>query len=218
MRSSTGLVNATKFLDVAWAAVAAVALVAIWLGGAMLFAAAGIVTAEVVLRKGLGALVGWNFVFSGSDEISAYLFAVGTSWSMTHVLVVRGHVRIDALYGHFGPRMRALLDFFAMLALLVFVAALLERSWDVAFTSISDEIRSNTPLRIPLAWAQLPWFGGIALFALGLALSVLRTGLALMRGDFAAASAIAGAITQDEEIATELEGLGIATDRTAPGR
>lgn len=208
----------TRFLDRAWAGVARVALVAIWLGGAMLFAAAGIVTAEVVLRKGLGALFGWSFVFSGSDEISAYLFAVGTSLSLTHVLVMRGHVRIDALYGHFGPRMRAVLNLLAMVALLLFVGVLLERSWDVAFTSMSDEIRSNTPLRIPLAWAQLPWFGGIALFALGLALSVLRTALALLRGDFAAASAIAGAVTQDEEIETELEGLGLATDKTLPGR
>ncbi len=202
-------------MDLAWTAVAAVAHVAIWLGAAMLFAAAGIVTAEVVLRKGLGALFGWNFVFSGSDEISAYLFAVGTSWSMAHVLVMRGHVRIDALYGCFGPRVRALLDFFAMLVLLVFVGALLERSWDVASTSITDEIRSNTPLRLRLAWAQVPWFGGIALFALALVLTVLRTAWALMRGDFATASATAGAVTQDEEIETELEGLGIARDKSA---
>ncbi len=202
-------------MDLAWTAVAVVAHVAIWLGAAMLFAAAGIVTAEVVLRKGLGALFGWNFVFSGSDEISAYLFAVGTSWSMAHVLVMRGHVRIDALYGCFGPRVRALLDFFAMLVLLVFVGALLERSWDVASTSITDEIRSNTPLRLRLAWAQVPWFGGIALFALALVLTVLRTAWALMRGDFATASATAGAVTQDEEIETELEGLGIARDKSA---
>ena len=210
--------SATKVLDHAWAAVAAVARVAIVFGGAMLFVAAGVVTAEVLLRKGLGALFGWNFVFSGSDEISAYLFAVGTTWSMTHVLVMRGHVRIDALYGKFGPRTRAVLDFMAMLALLVFVSVLLERSWNVAYTSIADEIRSNTPLRIPLAWAQVPWFGGIALFAFALLLVVLRTGLALLRGDFGAASAIAGAVTQDEEIETELEGLGIATQRTLPGR
>ena len=80
-------------MDLAWRAVAVVARVAIWMGGAMLFVAAGIVTAEVVLRKGLGAVFGSNFVFSGSDEISAYLFAVGTSWSMAHVLVTRGFMR-----------------------------------------------------------------------------------------------------------------------------
>lgn len=207
--------TATKLLDLAWAGVTAVARVAVLLGGAMLFLAAIIVTAEVVLRKGMGALVGWNFVFSGSDEISAYLFAVGTSWSMTQVLVTRGHVRIDVLYGRFGPRTRVLLDLFAMLALLVFVGALAERSWDVAYTSVTEEIRSNTPLRLRLAWAQVPWFGGIALFTFALVIAILRTLFALGRGDIATASATAGAVGMDEEIETELEGLGIAKDRTA---
>jgi hypothetical protein len=79
----------------------------------------------------------------------------------------------------------------------------------VASTSAVEHIRSNTPLRIPLAWAQVPWLGGIALFALALVLAILRTLTALVRGDYATAAAIASAVTQDEEIETELEGLGI---------
>jgi TRAP-type mannitol/chloroaromatic compound transport system permease small subunit len=204
-------------MELAWKAVAAVARVAIWCGGVMLFVAAGIVTAEVVLRKGLGAMFGSNFVFSGSDEISAYLFAVGTTWSMAHVLINRGHVRIDALYGHFGPKARALFDVFALLVLAVFVGALLERAWDVAYTSYVEGIRSNTPLRLPMAWAQLPWFAGIALFALALVLAILRTLAAILHGDYRAAGAIAGATTQDEEIESELEGLGIPKDRAGSG-
>jgi TRAP-type mannitol/chloroaromatic compound transport system permease small subunit len=204
-------------MELAWRAVAALARVAIWCGGGMLLAAALIVSAEVLLRKGLGALFGFSFVFSGSDEISAYLFAVGTSWSLAHALITRGHVRIDALYGAFGPRSRALLDLLALLVLGIFVAALLERSWDAASTSYIEEIRSNTPLRLPLAWAQLPWFGGIALFALALVLAVLRTLTALLRGDYAAAAATAGAITQTEEIESELEGLGLAKDKPGQG-
>ena len=200
-------------MERAWRAVAAVALVAIWIGGVLLFAAAAIVSAEVVLRKGLGTLFGSTFVFSGSDEISSYLFAVGTSLSMAHVLVTRGHVRIDALYGFFSRRTRVLLDLFALVVLGIFVAALLERAWDVAWTSYIEQIRSNTPLRIPLAWAQLPWFGGIALFAVALVLAVLRTLLALLRGDYATASATSSAVTQDEEVESELAGLGIGGDR-----
>jgi TRAP-type mannitol/chloroaromatic compound transport system permease small subunit len=203
-------------MEFLWKAIAAIARVAIWCGGAMLFLAAGIVTAEVLLRKGVGFLFGVNFVFSGSDEISAYLFAVGTSWAMAHVLVTRGHVRIDALYGGFGRRTRCLLDIFALLVLGVFVAALVERSWDVAFTSYVEVIRSNSPNRLPLAWAQLPWFGGIALFFVALVLAVLRATLALLRGDYAAAAAIAGAATQDEEIESELSGLGIGKDASGP--
>jgi TRAP-type C4-dicarboxylate transport system permease small subunit len=200
-----------------WTGVAALARVAIWLGGAMIFAAAGIVTAEVLLRKGLGALLGTGFVFSGSDEISAYLFAVGTSWSLAYVMVTRGHVRIDALYIHFGPRTRALLDLFAMLVLGIFTVALLERAWDVASTSYIEQIRSNSPQRLPLAWAQVPWFAGIALFFLTLVLAFLRSLGALLRGDYAAAAAIAGAASQDEEIESELEGLGISRDAAGSG-
>ena len=179
--------------------------------------AAGLVTVEVVLRKGLGLAFGSTLVFSGSDEISAYLFAVGTSWSMAHVLVNRGHVRIDALYGRFSARVRALLDIFALLVLGLFVAALLERAWDIAFTSYIDELRSNTPLRLPLAWAQLPWFAGIALFFVALILAVLRSVAALLRGDYAAVAQTAGAATQDEEIKGELEGLGLQSEKPTPG-
>lgn len=200
-------------MDLAWRAVTWLARLAVWLGGAMLFAAAAIVSAEVVLRKGLGTLFGSGFLFTGSDEISAYLFAVGTSLSMAHVLVTRGHVRIDALYGFFSRRTRVLLDLLALVVLGIFVAALLERAWDVAWTSYIEQIRSNTPLRIPLAWAQLPWFGGIALFAVALVLAVLRTLLALLRGDYATASATSSAVTQNEEVESELAGLGIGGDR-----
>lgn len=200
-----------------WTGVAVIARVAVWCGGAMMFAAAAIVTAEVLLRKGLGALVGTGFVFSGSDEISSFLFAVGTSWSMAHVLVTRGHVRIDALYGYFAPRTRVLLDLFALLALGLFTAALVERTWDVASTSYIEQIRSNSPQRLLLAWAQIPWFAGIALFFLALVLAFLRSATALLRGDYAAAAAIAGAATQDEEIETELEGLGIQREQADRG-
>jgi TRAP-type C4-dicarboxylate transport system permease small subunit len=205
-------------MNTLWAGVAAIARLAIWCGGAMLLAAAGLVTAEVVLRKGLGLVFGSNFVFSGSDEISAYLFAVGTSWSMAYVLVNRGHVRIDALYRRLSPRVRALLDIFALLVLGLFVAALLERAWDIAFTSYIEELRSNTPLRLPLAWAQLPWCAGIALFFIALILAVLRSAAALLRGDYTAVGEIAGAATQDEAIASELEGLGLQGEKAAPGK
>lgn len=192
-----------------WNAVAAIARFAIWCGGAMLFAAAAIVTAEVLLRKGAGAVLGTSFLFTGSDEISGYLFAVGTSWSMAYVLVTRGHVRIDALYGSFSPKVRGWLDLIALLTMAVFLGALIDRAWDVAYTSYSEYIRSNTSLRIPLYWAQVPWFAGFALFFLALVIAILRTLGALLRGDYATVQAIAGAASMDEEIESELKGLGL---------
>ncbi|MGE3917024.1 MAG: hypothetical protein AB7F78_15130, partial [Hyphomicrobiaceae bacterium] len=100
-----------------WNGLAALSRTAIVAGAALLFAAALIVTAEVLIRKAIPDLIdlaGWlarspslgdgvklwvrdRLTFSGSDEISGYLFAVGTSWSLSHTLVTRGHVRIDAV-------------------------------------------------------------------------------------------------------------------------
>jgi hypothetical protein len=87
----------------------------------------------------------------------------------------------------------------------------------VASTSYIDEIRSNSPQRLLLAWAQIPWFGGIALFFIAIVLAFLRSLASLLRGDYATAAATAGAATQDEEIETELEGLGIPRDRAGRG-
>ncbi len=152
-----------------------------------------------------------SFLFTGSDELSGYLFVVGTSWSMAHVLVTRGHVRIDALYGAFSPKVRGWLDLIALLVMAIFIGALIDRAWDVAYTSLIENIRSNTSLRVPLAWPQIPWFLGFALFFLALVLAIIRTFGALLRGDYATVQAVAGAASQDEEIEGELKGLGLQT-------
>lgn len=200
-----------------WRAITLVAQVGIWIGGAMLFAAAIIVTAEVLLRKGVGALVGTRFIFSGSDEISGYLFAVGTSLSMAYVLVHRGHVRIDVLYGQFGPTTRAVMDIVALLVMFVFVSALFERAIDVATTSYAEGIRSNTNLRIPLAWSQIPWAFGIGLFFLAILVALIRSIAAALSGDWGAVNAISGVATTEEEIEAELKGLDVGAQHPGKG-
>ena len=54
-----------------WTAICSLARFLAWVGGAMIMIAALIVSTEVICRKLLA------FAFSGSDEIGAYLFAVG---------------------------------------------------------------------------------------------------------------------------------------------
>lgn len=221
-------------MDRLWYTTATIARLAVWCGGAMLFLAAGIVTAEVALRKLIPSVIGFTgdlfaflglaefastfarwetgmqaYMFSGSDEISGYLFAVGTTWSMAHALCTRGHIRIDAVYGNFSPRIRGILDVISLAVLGIFVAVMLYRAWDLTSLNLIEYNRSNTNLRIPLAWAQIPWLAGILLFAFALLVAVLRTTLALLRGDHATVAATAGVATQDEEIESELKGLGI---------
>ena len=155
-------------MDTLWAAISWVARVFAWIGGAMIMVAALIVSTEVICRKLLA------LPFSGSDEIGAYLFAIGTSWSMAFVLVTRGHVRIDALYGAFSPFVRAVLDFVALVGLAVLVIALADRAWELVSDNLSGWNRSNTPLRVPLPYPQLPWFFGFALFLLAMTIAALR--------------------------------------------
>ncbi len=186
-----------------WTTTAAFARMAAWAGGGLLIAAAVIVTAEVMSRKGIGV------IFSGSDEIASYLFAVGTSWSMAHVLATRGHVRIDALWLRLSPPLRAVCDVASLLVLGLFVAVLVERGYALMADSIEIGARSNTPLQVRLAIPQVAWFAGLLLFLVTLVLALARTLRALLAGDFKAAASIAGAPTQEEEIGAEIEGLGL---------
>ena len=225
-------------MDALWNALTRISRIAILAGASLLFVAAVIVTAEVIVRKAIPdtlILIQWlanllsldisagtdsvrlwvrdHFNFSGSDEISGYLFAVGTSWSMAFVLVTRGHVRIDAVYGRLSARVRATLDVVALVFLAIFVGAVLERAFDVSWTSLIEGNRSNTNLRIHFAWSQVPWCAGIALFFLTIIVAIIKILGHLIRGEFAAVNTIAGAASQDEEIADELKGLGIETAR-----
>lgn len=213
---AVGLVLLVLLRDPIWRLIAIVSQIGIWIGGALLFAAAIIVTAEVLLRKGVGTLVGTSFVFSGSDEISGYLFAVGTSLSLAYVMVNRGHVRIDVLYMQFGQKARAIMDIVALLVMFVFISAVLERAIDVATTSYVEQIRSNTNLRIPLAWSQIPWAFGIALFFLTILVALIRSIAAALSGNWGTVNAIAGVATTEEEIETELRGLEVGAQ--GPGK
>jgi hypothetical protein len=101
------------------------------------------------------------------------------------------------------------MDLIALIVMAIFVTALLERAIDVATTSYVEQIRSNTQLRIPLAWSQIPWAFGIGLFYLAILVALIRSVFAIARGDWAAANDIAGVATTEEEIEAELKGLDV---------
>ena len=172
----------------------------------MIIAAALIVSAEVVLRKI------FTVMYTGSDEIASYLFAIGTSWSLAFVLVSKGHVRIDALYSHFPPRLRAACDILALVSMALFVAVLAERGWTMSWISVMNNSRSNTPLQVLLAVPQLAWLAGIGFFLFAVVLSIARSALAFAHGDLARVHEIAGAASQVEEIEHEFRGLGLKPD------
>ena len=175
-----------------------VARLAVWAGGAMLLFAAFLVSTDVFLRKV------FSITFTGSDEISGYLFAISTTWALAYVLVSRGNVRIDALYLLLPRRVCAVLDVVALLALGGFVGFFGYRALGALETSVEMRAHSTTPLQTLTAIPQSAWVLGLLLFMIVWIVVLLRAVIALGRGDLVAVNRIAGAPTLDEEVEQEL--------------
>ncbi len=183
---------------------AQVSRLAVWGGGLMILLAAGLITAEVLMRKIVGVSTG------GADELSGYALAIGSSWALGFALVRRAHVRVDALYAQLPAGPRALLDCLSILAITAFALVLAWFGGGVLRESLALSARSPTTLSVPLWIPQGLWVIGFAIFALvSLNLSV-HAGLALLRGDRAGLSRLVGSRTADEEVA---EGLGMAAQK-----
>lgn len=184
-----------------------VALVAVWIGGAMMIFAACLVTVDVLARKFLTMSLG------GADEISGYLFAISTVWAFSYAVLHRVNVRIDALYTYFPLWLRAFLDLFGLVLLAGFVTLLTWRAALLFVDTVENWSRSITPLQTPLVIPQSFWLLGLVLFSLTLVLLVVATAAALLRGDPAAAHRLSGVRTVMEEVEEETAGVA-----AAPGR
>lgn len=170
---------------------------AIWFGGTLMLAAAFLVSFDVVVRKLFALSLG------GADELSGYAFAIGTTWALAFTLLQRANVRVDALYIRLPRTVCAVLDIFALLSLGLFVGLLTWQAWAVLETSLAFSARATTPLATPLWIPQSLWLGGLALFAFTWIPLLLRTVAALLGGDIAGVSRLAGARTIEEDAATE---------------
>jgi hypothetical protein len=88
-----------------------------------------------------------------------------------------------------------------------------DSGFDLVQANFVEGNRANTPLRTPLALAQIPLLFGLGLFFFSIVIAMLRTLLAIRRGDYITANHTAGVVSQDEEIESELAALGIAFGR-----
>lgn len=175
-------------------------LYAVWAGGAMIVFSAILVTFDVLAR----GLFRWSM--AGSDEISGYTFAVSTVWALSFTLMHRAHVRVDALYMRFGPRIRAALDLVSVVALAAFMAIVAYHAWDVFVGSWERDARSISPMQTRLWIPQFFWFIGLAVFVFVSALVILRSIVALFAGDLATMRRLIGARTVAEDVEDELAG------------
>lgn len=182
-----------------------VSRIAVWIAGGALLLAACVVSIDVILRKLFSISMG------GADEIMGYVFAIGTAWAFTFTLLERGNVRIDALYQLLPRPVRAVLDIVSTLVLGWFMFLVTKAAYSVFYGSMGWPFGdtefwsvSITPLLTPLAIPQGLWVLGLILFMFAIVLVLVRSVVALAKGDLAAVARVAGPRTQDEEVEEEL--------------
>lgn len=201
-------------IDKLIAQVARVSRGAAWVGGAAMMVAALIVTFEVLSRKFL------NWSMAGADELSGYIFAVATAWSFAYAMLERANVRIDGIYLLAPTSLRAVMDIGALLALGLYVAAMLHSGWILWLDNYTFDSRSITSWRTPLAIPQALWLAGWAWLGVALVLVLVRCLQALARGRLAEVVAVAGVRTMEEEVAAEVAHAAeeVAHERELRGR
>lgn len=171
-----------------------------WLGGALLFLASGIVGVEVILRRF------FNTSIPGTDELSGYAMAIGVAWSLGFALLRRAHVRVDSLYVLLPKPIRAVLDIAGLLALMAFFSLVTWYAWTaVWWRSFDVGTRSMSRLETPLWIPQALWGLGLLAFLLVALLLLVRSVLALVRGDAGRVQHLIGSRSALEETVAEVD-------------
>ncbi len=163
----------------------------VWVAGGALIITSFVVTIETLLRKFAG------FSFGGVHEISAYVFAISSSWAFGWTLMRGAHIRISALRDQFGPHVRGALDVLAWIAFLLVFSAIAYRAAELAWESYITEARAPTPSRTLLFIPQMLWAFGFA----GVVLAALRLGFRVI-GERSTSS-----LAPMDEVEVELEHL-----------
>lgn len=189
MNTSTSLPLLARLLHRA----EALSRIAVWVGGALTLGAVFLISYDILVRKLFNVTIG------GADEISSYVFAISTSWSLAFVVLQRANVRVDVLYERLPVRLSAFLDWLSLVALAVFLVFLTWHAYSVAETSFVRNAAANTPLATPLWLPQGLWVAGLVWMCVVLALMLIRASVAMVSGDLATVKALCGVISAREE-------------------
>jgi TRAP-type C4-dicarboxylate transport system permease small subunit len=194
-------------MDALMQGVRRVTRVGLWLGGALVLAAAVLIGIDVCLRKFFAMSIG------GADELAGYALAIGTAWSLAAALVDRAHIRIDSLYVLLPARLRLALDFLGLVLFVGFFGLIAWHGWNVVAQSWGAGSRSQSALQTPTVIPQAIWLVGMVFFVVvGVVLFVYALRLA-MRGKTGAVAEAIGTRSAEEDVKAELESL--ATRRSS---
>ena len=174
-----------------------VSLLLTWIGGTLIVLSAFLVTAEVFLRKV------FNISLGGADELSGYAFGIATAFSLAYALFERAHIRVDALFNVMPPVLRPAVNFLGLILLLGFALVVVLMVWNMVGDTLKNGSRSITPMRVPLAYPQIPWLLGWMFFVFSGVLLGLVALKRWLRGDPNGVNDLIGIKTVDEQIQDE---------------
>jgi TRAP-type C4-dicarboxylate transport system permease small subunit len=158
----------------------------VWVAGAMTLASVALISFDVIMRK----LFNWSL--GGADELSGYAFAISTTWAFAFVVLERANVRVDILYQYFSVRIAGFIDWLSLVALATFLGVMTRYAYEVLATSWVQNSTANTPLATPLWIPQGLWLVGLLWMSVVLIFMLVRSSIALVKGDLATVRKIAG--------------------------
>ena len=172
-----------------------------YLSGLLFLVLAVFVTYDVIARKwGTYLYLPTTRV---TDEISGYILALAATWGLAYTLRTDAHVRIDVLLPHLPRRVRAVVDFLALMLMGFFAGLVSWKIWALVLDSFESGIRSSTYLLTP-QWIPEGILGvGFSLLTLASAAMALS-----MVGEWVGAGASAKA-TEPKQTTWKAQGLGV---------
>ncbi len=178
--------------------------------GVLLILSAFYVSAELLSRKFL------NIALLGSNEISGYVVAIGTSWAFGYALMKRSHIRIDVFYRYLPPRWLFAVDVLAAASLAAFEIIFVWYATHFLAQTWTRNSHSITSLDAPLWIPIFAWYLGWVVFLIASVYVTVASAWAYFRGDYGTVRRLAGSISQHEEVELEIHPeRSLANDSTS---
>jgi TRAP-type mannitol/chloroaromatic compound transport system permease small subunit len=147
-----------------------------YIAGVLYGVLAFFVTYDVLARK-WGSYLGLPTTLV-TDEISGYMLALAATWGFAYALRTDAHVRVDVMFPYMGRRLKAAMDFIALILMALFATIIAWKIWALVIDSMESGMKSSTYLLTPLYIPQGILGVGFSL----LALAAVFMALALLLG------------------------------------